>query len=161
MKPFTIILFLLMFPAMGCHPRLPPQKGEMKSEVLYIHQVVTKKENLRTIAAWYTGNPNHWRSLLTYNGHIRPFDLKQSLQIRIPEELMVRFDPIDEDFVNKNQISYSSLRKKTPEKKGAEPTQASTPSDPAPLFDEEPEPADDPALESQQEKLIENLLPEQ
>lgn len=127
----------------------------METEKLYIHRVESKKENLRTIAAWYTGNPNHWRTLLSYNGHIRPFALSLSVPVRIPEQLIVRFDPIDPAFIAKNQISYSSLKKKTLTKKN-EATPGNTTN--TEIDTETMGQGSEDQLEVQQEKLIENLL---
>lgn len=127
----------------------------LESEKVFLYHVSAAREDLETIAGWFTGTPQNWRRILSYNGSIHPYALKIGDTVRIPEQLIVRFDPIGEEYIKKNKHSSMGLRRRR-QKSALSANSIQDSVDPAsPQSDVE----DTAGSSPQQDQLIENLLP--
>lgn len=135
-----------------------PGYSPLVSEEVYNYTVKQKTENLRTIAAWYTGNAKNWHRLAEYNGHVRPFGLKPETVVRIPATLVIRYDPIDKSFIEKNKLILQPSKKVRPAPKSRKEKDSPLPSPEEALEPDDVRPEEKAAQESIQDRLIENLL---
>ena len=66
-----------------------------QSEPQYFeHSVRYPGETLWLISRWYTGQGQNWKQILQVNTHIRPSNLRAGQRIRIPQQLVVKTDPL-------------------------------------------------------------------
>jgi hypothetical protein len=63
-----------------------------------LHHVRYKGETLRTIAAWYTGNPDNAERIARINAIEDANVLSMDAVVRIPRYLLIRTKPMPEDF---------------------------------------------------------------
>ena len=74
----------------------------------YQHRVSIIGESLSIIAKWFTGNLKNWEQLASANPHLNPNRINIGDEILIPEDMMIRKDPITKGFVD----SFTSPPKK-------------------------------------------------
>ena len=162
---FFIFIFILAVACLifgGCvRTQSPAPTNEIPVQEIRIHMVKFPNENLSMIALWYTGNEKNWSILSTYNGHLRSAsELASGDLIRIPATIMVRTDSMTANFVIEQE---SKLRRS--KKKQLATTSELQKTDQQDLVTQEPEVVPEevnkqPAENSDQDKLIENLLPQ-
>lgn len=71
--------------------------GETKH---FVHVVKYWGESVSIIAGWYTGDIKNWEALAAANPDINPNRIVQGNRIRIPENLMIKHDPMPKEFVD-------------------------------------------------------------
>ena len=77
---------------------LPPEKPEQKK---LIHKVKYSGETFQIISAWYTGKGSNWKAIAKANPHIKnERRIRLGDEITIPDDLLIRRDPLTKDFVN-------------------------------------------------------------
>ncbi len=113
----------------------------------YTHRVTIPGESLSIIAKWYTGDLKKWEQLAAANPNLNPNRIDIGDEILIPEDMMIRRDPITKTFVE------SFLPKKKISPPSPEP-EAEVVQEPPP--EPAPEPQNEPAEE---DNLIELVPP--
>ena len=73
---------------------------------VYVHTVKWPNETMAKIALWYTGKTDNWIEISRLNRNCDPSRLKKKCRIKIPRNLMVKFEPMPKKF------AASCLRKK-------------------------------------------------
>lgn len=101
--PQSLRRVVLVFPVVficialtACPPKrpLPPPPSAPAQPVYYYHTVKYPGETLSIIAGWYTGSVNNWRLLLDHNPGLDPRRIRLGQEIAIPEDFMVKRDPL-------------------------------------------------------------------
>lgn len=82
----------------------------------FVHIVKWPDENLAIISSWYTGSEGNEEKLADNNPNINPKQLIIGDRVFIPNDLLVRRDPMTEDF-----MEQSFSRPKETEKTESEP----------------------------------------
>ena len=100
----------------------------------HMHRVTISGESLSIIAKWYTGDLKKWEQLADANPNLNPNRIDIGDEILIPEDMMIRKDPITKRFVD----SFAPKPRK--KKVVAEPAPEPTPPPP-------PEPEEENGLE--------------
>jgi hypothetical protein len=75
-------------------PATPPERHESHKRQYFIHKVAGPGENFTRISKWYTGSGENWVSLVEANPLIHPRRIKIGDAILIPENLLIRRDPM-------------------------------------------------------------------
>ena len=141
---FSLCLVLSLVLA-GCAPKQAPQPEpettpgtETQPEAAvqqpapdsyFTHTVTLQGESLSIIAKWYTGDLKNWEILAQANPDINPNRIFKGDKIRIPRSMLVREDPMTQEFVDESQphpkrqpaATKQSTEKQTTEKPAAEP----------------------------------------
>jgi hypothetical protein len=100
MKKLHSRILPLILIATGCASQAPRPVRQAPPKAMPIqHEVKYKGETLSKIAAWYTGSPDNWSEIAAYNRHINPNSLVMGTIITIPEELLVKREPLEQQFV--------------------------------------------------------------
>lgn len=124
--PLSAILVLTLFCASGCHhiPSTAIENNLDKEEQAegnipestqtvqyYIHTIKWPGENLGWISLWYTGSPNNWQQIVKANPSLTPEKIRIGDSIRIPEDLLIKREPMPKDF----RGSATQLKPLTPQ----------------------------------------------
>jgi hypothetical protein len=82
---------------------LPPEKT-LPEEKYFTHTVKWNGETLFIIAAWYTGERDHWRAIAEVmtreNPNVNIHRIRRGDKIPVPESLMKTRDPMPKEFVD-------------------------------------------------------------
>lgn len=66
----------------------------------FVHVVKYWGESVSIIAGWYTGDIKNWEALAAANPDINPNRIVQGNRIHIPENMMIKHDPMPKEFVD-------------------------------------------------------------
>ncbi len=88
---FTVVILLT-----GC----TAGNHSLTTNQVYVHSVKWPNETMAKIALWYTGNTDNWIEISRLNRNCDPSRLKRECLIRIPKDLMVKFEPMPKKFVS-------------------------------------------------------------
>lgn len=72
----------------------PVSSPPVQKDPFFYHQVKYPGETLAMIAGWYTGNPENWRQIAKVNPGLNANIIKIGDVIRIPQELVIKTDPL-------------------------------------------------------------------
>ncbi len=97
----------------------------------HMHRVTISGESLSIIAKWYTGDLKKWEQLAEANPNLNPNRIDIGDEILIPEDMMIRKDPITKRFVD--SFAPKPRKKKVVAKPAPEPV---TPPPPEPTEEE-------------------------
>jgi hypothetical protein len=92
----------------------------------FLHRVTIPGESLSIIAKWYTGDLKKWEQLAEANPNLNPNRINIGDEILIPEDMMIKKDPITKSFVD------SFAPKSRSEKVVSEPESETEPPPPQP-----------------------------
>lgn len=84
-------------------PRSEPVAEQPPPVVYFVHTVALPGESLSIIAKWYTGDLKNWETLAWHNPTINPNRIFKGDTIQIPRDLLVREDPMTQEFVDESQ----------------------------------------------------------
>lgn len=83
--------------------RPEPVAEEPPPVAYFVHTVALPGESLSIIAKWYTGDLKNWETLAWHNPAINPNRIFKGDTIRVPRDLLVREDPMTQEFVDESQ----------------------------------------------------------
>jgi hypothetical protein len=170
-KALSIALVLLLNFS-GCAKKVtPPPAPEF-----FEHTVKFSGESYSNIAAWYTGDIKNWKLIEAANPGLKPSKIKIGSVIKIPTNLINKFEPLPKKFlkgknsassVNKSETlkkeeqkenlkDTKSIENKVEPEPKVEPTEVTESQNPK--VDIQPAPAEDemvPAFEEEQSLVIE------
>lgn len=149
----TTILLLNACDLVGLGNRLP-------RETFAIHEVKYPGETLGIIAQWYTGNDANWKTILSYNGHIKTRRMKIGDNVRIPEAMLVKTSRLPQSFIKLVPADKSSPKVLLPVEPSAFLPQNSPTATPSPSEETDIEAAPEPEVnpDDVREQLLENLV---
>ncbi len=112
----SLLCLALMVTALSCgllekktdewHPVKPKKKS-------FVHTVKHRKENLKIIAAWYTGKDVNEKVLADANPNINPNLLLVGNRIYIPRNLLKTRKSMPDDYLKKWTVKNKKRKKKT------------------------------------------------
>lgn len=80
--------------------RKRPSAIQPPGRTYHTHRVTISGESLSIIAKWFTGDLKNWEQLAAANPNLNPNRIEIGDEILIPEDMMLRKDPITKSFVN-------------------------------------------------------------
>ncbi len=107
-----IVFILICIAFFSCAKRNVPTASVPKPRVenYFLHSVKYPGETLAIIAEWYTGNSNNWKILANENPNLNPNLIKIGEFIKIPRDMVIKFDPLPKSAVVKTPVQKSSSR---------------------------------------------------
>lgn len=102
-KFFPVLMFCVGLSAcvkQGAEPEPVMNSGDMSPDH-YTHTVRYSGETLGIIAGWYTGSSRNWESIASANPGLQPERINIGQQINIPASILVRDQPLSEEYVRK------------------------------------------------------------
>jgi len=89
-----------------------PVQPEQKS---FVHVVKWSDENLTIISSWYTGSEKNEEKLSDNNPNINPKQLVIGDRIFIPKDLLIKADPMTEEFLDQSITRSKKVEKIEPQ----------------------------------------------
>lgn len=102
-----------------CLSCAPDRKEELPQEplgsvpVIFEHQVRYSGETLVRIANWYTGKSKNWKLVADANPDLNPKRMKIGSKIIIPQELLIRKDPLPKSAIVRAKASKTKKIERT------------------------------------------------
>ncbi len=100
-----ISICLLSISLVACAPKAPPPPPQ---PTYLDHVVQYSGETMGVIAAWYTGSSANWPLIANANPQIQVKNIRIGNVIRIPENLVVKREPLTQEFLSKSGSSGNS-----------------------------------------------------
>jgi hypothetical protein len=92
------VALVFLFLISGC-VTLQKVTAYFDQESYYTHTVRWPGETLSIISKWYTGRGENWRLLARTNPKLDPDRIRIGENIRIPESIMERSEPLPQEFL--------------------------------------------------------------
>jgi hypothetical protein len=81
-------------------PSKAPAKAPGPETKYFVHVVRYWGESVSIIAGWYTGDIKNWEALAAANPAINPNRIMKGDKIRIPEDIMIKHEPMPKEYVD-------------------------------------------------------------
>ncbi|MBI4793916.1 MAG: LysM peptidoglycan-binding domain-containing protein [Deltaproteobacteria bacterium] len=101
-----------------------PEEAEPQPPVVeqdYVHTVSISGESLSIIAKWYTGDLQNWEKLAEHNPALNPNRIFKGDKIMIPHDLLIREEPLTQEFVDESRRGTKRRHGKGGEQPAIEP----------------------------------------
>jgi len=100
----------------GCAMTKKARQGEpdQPGQRPFVHIVKWSNENLAIISSWYTGSEKNEEKLADNNPNINPKQLSIGDRIFIPKDLLIKTDPLTEEFTGQSVAKPEASEKIEP-----------------------------------------------
>ncbi len=107
-----IVFILICIAFFSCAKRNVPTASvpEPKVENYFLHTVKYPGETLAMIAEWYTGSSSNWKIIAKENPNLNPNLIKIGESIKIPRNIVKKFDPLPKSAIVKTPVQKSPSR---------------------------------------------------